>query len=113
MLAADQATSKALQRVDDAAKGGHADQALDILKRSATSAADEASSAASKLEPRTAWGRTEKGALVALTTDRKREMATYEHALGGSDEDMLAALTAQVDIEKRAAAISSDLERGP
>jgi hypothetical protein len=113
-LAKDQATSRALKQADDVARTGRATEAIDLLKRTAEPAADEALTAVTALTPRTTWGRTEKGALVALTTDRKTEMARYENALsGGSDEDKLAALTKQVDIETRAAALMEEIDRGP
>lgn len=110
-LAADVATSKALKRVDDAS---HTPQALDILKRDAVPAADEALREAQAFEPRTSWGKTEKLALVSLANDRKSEMAAYEHALAsGSDEETLAVLTKQVEIEQRATNLMQEVERGP
>jgi hypothetical protein len=113
-MAADLATSRALKQADDAAHDGRSTEAADLLKRVAAPAADEGVSTASAVTPRTAWGRTEKDALVVLVSDRKREMEAYEHALrAGSDEEKLAALTKQIDIERRASALAEEIERGP
>jgi hypothetical protein len=87
---------------------------VDILKGTAEPAADEALAAANALTPRSTWGRTKKGSLVALVTDRKAEMLRYEKAMSGaSDEEKLVALTKQVDIETRAAALMEEIDRGP
>jgi hypothetical protein len=114
VLAADESTSRALKRVDDASRAGDKAGSVDILKRSAVPAADDALSLATALAPRTHWGQTERGSLVALTTDRKNAMPSYERALeGDSDEETLAALSKQLEIEHRAAALLQDVERGP
>ncbi len=113
-IATDEATSRALKQADDLARAGHPIEAADLLKRAASPAAEQGVSAATALAPRTAWGRNKKDALVRLTADRKREIEGYETAIRvGSDEETLTALTKQIDIEQRAAALAQDIERGP
>jgi hypothetical protein len=113
-IAADQATSRALKEADDAAHDGRNAEAADLVKRVASPAGDEGVSKATAIAPRTTWGRTEKDSVVVLVSDRRREMEAYEHALRvGSDEEKLAAVTKQADIERRAAALAEEIERGP
>ena len=89
-------------------------EADNILKISALPAADDALAAAKALAPKTDWGRKEKDELVKLVTDRKVTISRYEEALSKHDDDaMLASLKEQIDIEKRAAGLKSDIEKGP
>jgi hypothetical protein len=84
------------------------------LKISALPAADDALAAANALAPKTEWGKTQKAELVKLATDRKVTISRYEEALSKHDDDaMLASLKEQIDIEKRAATLKRDIEKGP
>lgn len=113
-LAKDEATDRELIRADDAVRKLNGTEADDILKISALPAADEALAAANALAPKTDWGRKEKDELVKLVTDRKLTISRYEEALSKHDDDaMLASLKEQIDIEKRAAGLKRDIEKGP
>jgi hypothetical protein len=113
-MAADVALDRALKTADDAEMANHDDEAADILKRTAAPAADDALAAANAVSPRTAWGKKEKDALVALVRDRKDEVGRYERALRGTDMDeKVAAVEKQLAIEKRASALSQEIDRGP
>jgi len=84
------------------------------LKISALPAADEALAAANALAPNTDWGRSRKDELVKLTSDRKGTISRYEDALAKHDDDtMLASLKEQIGIEKRAAALKREIDKGP
>jgi hypothetical protein len=113
-IAADEALDRVLAQADAAEREGRSADAVDILKRKAGPAADDAITAADAVAPRSAWGRKEKKALVALEHDRKAELERYARALGGGDaEAKLAALKGQVDVEKRAKSLSEEIDRGP
>ncbi len=113
-IEADKTLDHALKQADDASHAGNDVQAADILKRTAAPAADEALAKANAIDARTAWGRKEKDALVALARDRKDEVGRYERALRGTDlDEKLAALQKQLEIEQRAAALELEVDRGP
>jgi hypothetical protein len=113
-LDADDVLDRGLRRADDAERAGHDGEALDILKRTCEPAADRALAAATALTPRSAWGRKEKDALVALEHDRKRELVRYEDALHvGSVQAKVAAMEGQIEVEKRAATISEEIDHAP
>lgn len=113
-LAADGTLDDALKKADDAERAGHDAEAADILKRTASPAADQAVAAAETLAPRTPWGKKERDALVALEHDRKDELAHYESALRSGDlDDKVAALKKQLAIEQRAKSIAEEIARGP
>ena len=83
------------------------------MKRTGAPAADAAVASADALAPRTAWGKKEKDAIVALERDRKDELGRYESALRAGDaEAKLEALKKQLEIEKRAKAIAEEVARG-
>lgn len=113
-MAADDALGRALKEADDAAHSGHADQADDIFKRKVNPAADAALTAARAVEPRSAWGKTKKDALVTLEQDRKNAVDPFAAALHGDDaEKKLAAYEKQLDLERRAQTLSHDIDVGP
>ncbi len=113
-FALDAPLDRALHEAESAAKKGDDPAAIDILKRTAEPAAQAAVDAANAVAPRTAWGRTEKAALVSIENDRKSEIARYESALAGTDLDaQLAAVEKQLELEKRVVAFSGEIERGP
>ena len=113
-LAKDEATDRELIRADDALRKLNGAEADNILKISALPAADEALAAANALAPKTDWGKKEKDELVKLVTDRKATISRYEEALSKHEDDaMLASLKEQIDIEKRAADLKRDIEKGP
>jgi len=114
VLVKDEATDRELIRADDAVRKLNADEAEIILKIPALAAADEALAAANALAPKTDWGRKEKEELVKLVTDRKGTISRYEEALSKHDDDaMLASLKEQIDIEKRAANLKLEIDKGP
>jgi hypothetical protein len=113
-VAFDAPLDDALARAESESKLGHDDAAIDILKRTAESAASAAVSAASAVAPRTAWGRQEKDALVSVETERRDEVERYERALSGADlEDKLAATEKQIDLERRAIALFAEISHEP
>ncbi len=113
-IEADKTLDRALKDADDKSRAGRDDDAADILKRTASPAADEALKAANAVDAKTAWGHKEKDALVKLARDRKDEVGRYESALRGTDLDAkLAAVQKQLEIEQRAAALELEVDRGP
>jgi len=113
-LAKDEVTDRELIRADDALRKLNGAEADNILKISALPAADEALAAANALAPKTDWGRSRKDELVKLTSDRKGTISRYEDALAKHDDDtMLASLKEQIGIEKRAAALKREIDKGP
>ena len=107
-------TDRELIRADDALRKLDSAEADNILKISALPAADEAIGAAKALAPKTDWGKKEKDELVKLVTDRKITISRYEEALAKHDDDaMLVSLKEQIDLEKRAAQLKRDIDRGP
>ncbi len=113
-MAADDALDRALKDADDAAHGGHTDQADDIFKRKVSPAADAALAAAQSVAPRTAWGKAKKDALVTLEQDRKGAIDPFAAALRGDDpEKKLAAYEKQLDLERRAQTLAHDIDIGP
>ena len=112
-LAVDATLDDALARADQAERAGRDGDAADILKRTGGPAADAAVASADALAPRTAWGKKERDAIVALERDRKDELGRYESALRAGDaEAKLEALKKQLEIEKRAKAIAEEVARG-
>ena len=62
---------------------------------------------------KTEWGRAKKEALLGVLRDRKAELPKYEEAAKSSDPDkMLAAITAQADIERRALVVVAAVQEG-
>ena len=113
-LAKDEATARELIRADDALRKLNGAEVDNILKISALPAADEALAAANALAPKTDWGRKEKDELVKLVTDRKGTISRYEEAASKHDDDaMLASLKEQIDIERRAANLKGEIDKGP
>jgi len=111
---ADEAVSQVFQEALQAEKAADGGAAVDILKRSGEPAAKQASDAAAALAPRSAWGRAQRDALVALERDRSDELAKYETALAAKDDDAtVASLERQIALEKRAKALWDEIHRGP
>ena len=113
-IAADQALGRALAEADDAAHAGDVQKADDIFKRKVSPAADAALASARAVEPRSAWGRAKKDALVTLEQDRKNAVDPFAAALRGEDLDAkLAAYEKQLDLERRAQTLAHDIDLGP
>jgi hypothetical protein len=123
-IAKDEATDRELIRADDAVRKLNVDrqrrspsaidEADNILKISALPAADDALAACNALAPKSDWGKKQKDELVKLVTDRKATISRYEEALSKHDDDaMLASLKEQIDIEKRAANLKREIDKGP
>jgi hypothetical protein len=103
ILAADQKLDRALKDADDEAAKGNDALAADALDKKALPAANDAIGVAEGQSVQSAWGRTQKDALLGSLRDRKAEIPRYAQALRGDDlEAKLAAVEKQVALEKKA-----------
>lgn len=112
LIALDVKASQAMRAADDVSVND-AGAASDVLAKRARPSIDLALSSAEAASMKTDWGRAKKDALVAVLRDRKTELPKYEEAIKGNDPDkMLAAITAQADIERRALAVVAAVQEG-
>ncbi len=112
-LSLDEATAKTLGDADRESRAGHEEAAVDILKRTSEPAAKAAFDGASSVAARTAWGKKQKTELVALVTDRKNAIDEYEVALESHvDELVLASMNKQIEIERRARTLFTEVDHG-
>jgi uncharacterized protein with von Willebrand factor type A (vWA) domain len=115
LVAMDVRASQAMREADDASMKPQGDGggASDVIARKAKPAIDIALSSTEAATMKTEWGRAKKDALLAVLRDRKAELPKYEEAAKSSDPDkMLAAITAQADIERRALAVVAAVQEG-
>jgi hypothetical protein len=109
-LSADETLDRALKEADDTSTKGDDSKAAELLETKALPDADDALAKAQAARVESAWGKDKKDRLVALLQDRKTEVPKYAAALrSGDPEARVAVLQKQIEQEKRALDLTSDI----
>jgi hypothetical protein len=113
IIAEDATVDRALMDADGASRAGEDDRAAALLETSAAPAADRAIADADAAKMETPWGTARRDDLRRLLSDRRAEIPRYAAALRGTDLDaMLAAIEAQVGLQKRAVEAAASVAAG-
>jgi hypothetical protein len=111
---ADQLFDRALKAADDASRAGEDRRAADLLEGEATRAANDAIAEAEREPLESPWAGARRDALVRVLQDRQASLGEYARALRGEDlEAKLAAVQAQLELQKRALEAASSALSSP
>jgi hypothetical protein len=108
IVTADEAFDRALKSADDASREGDDAKAASLLEGDADHASAEALAEAEREPLETPWARARRDAMLAVIRERRAAITLYAQALRGEDLDAkLAAIEAQVALEKKALEVAS------
>jgi hypothetical protein len=114
IVAADTDLDGVLKQADDTAASGDGPAAAILLERDGIPRADAALSRAKAAVVATPWAAARKEEWLGILVDRRAELPRYAAALRQDDLDVrLAAMQAQVELQKRALAAAVAVSAGP
>lgn len=108
ILAAEDEADRAIKEAEAVEVGGDDARAAELLEAKAVPAADAAIRVAEQQAPATAWGRARKEELLGVLRERRAALPDYAKALrSGDKEAKVAAMTQQIEIERRVRAAAA------
>jgi hypothetical protein len=114
IVSADELFDRALKSADDASRAGDDEKAATLLEGAGAKAAADAVAEAEREPLETAWARARRDALAAVLRERGASLPGYAKAIRGEDLDAkLAAVQAQIDLQKKALDVATATLRAP